>query len=170
MEAFPAVQTKLRTVLRDSFSENLPSLDDILNTNIPYLDGVCEETFRLSGTAKANLRSATTDTQILGCPIPKGAQIFMNYHLDQAPAPWDESKRSTTSKSAAAKHGDGLKTSAGRDLGAFEPQRWLQKDESGKETFNAYAIPTLAFGGGYRGCAGKSDLLLCEAPLSSETC
>ncbi|KAI0401874.1 hypothetical protein F4802DRAFT_600557 [Xylaria palmicola] len=45
---------------------------------------------------------------------------------------------------------------AGVDLHLFDPERWLVKDdETGKESFNAYALPQLAFGGGYRGCSGR---------------
>ncbi|RYP68220.1 hypothetical protein DL769_005560 [Monosporascus sp. CRB-8-3] len=99
---------------------------------------------------------ALVDTDILGYRIPKGAEIFMNYHINRAPVPVNESKRSSGSKAAADKLGDGLQGNAGRDLSSFEPRRWLVKDEkTGKETFNAYALPSLAFGGGYRGCAGR---------------
>ncbi len=111
---------------------------------------------RLAGTAKANLRQALVDTTILGCPVPKGAEIFMNYHINRTPASVDEGVRSETSRAAGEKHGDGLGGVAGRDLGAFEPRRWIKVDDkTGEEVFDAYALPALAFGGGYRGCFGK---------------
>ncbi|RYP42971.1 hypothetical protein DL768_010149 [Monosporascus sp. mg162] len=157
MEACPAVQAELRAVLKAAFpGPDPPTVGEILETEIPYLDGACEEGFRLAGVAKANLRQALVDTDILGYSIPKGAEIFMNYHINRAPVPIDESKRTSGSQAAADKLGNGLQDYAGRDLGSFEPRRWLVKDEeTGRETFNAYALPSLAFGGGYRGCAGR---------------
>lgn len=41
------------------------------------------------------------------------------------------------------------------DLESCEPRRWLVMDGTGKTSFNANAIPSLAFGGGYRGCLGE---------------
>lgn len=156
MGAYPAVQDELRRALNAAFASGEPSIEDILSKEIPYLEATCEESFRLSGVAKGNLRQAIVDTEILGCKIPKGAEIFMNYHIDHAPAPVDGSKRTTSSKAAASKFGDGIQGAPGRDLGVFEPRRWLTKDEkTGAEVFNPYALPSLAFGGGYRGCTGK---------------
>jgi hypothetical protein len=158
IEAYPSVQTELRAALQAAFSSSgsgLPSAAEILDADIPYLDGVCEEAFRLSGTAKANLRQALVDTHILGCPVPKGAEIFMNYHINRGPAPVDESKRSETSQAAGKKRPDGFQGAPGRDLASFQPRRWITRDEkTGKEAFDAYALPSLAFGGGYRGCYG----------------
>lgn len=157
MEAYPAVQSELRTVLRAAFpGPEPPSAQAIIETNVPYLDAVVEEGFRLAGAAKGNLRQAIVDTSILGYHIPKGAEIFMNYHITRPPAPVDESKRSDSCRAVVAKHGDGLRGRAGYDLNKFEPRRYLVTDpDTGKETFNHYAIPSLAFGGGYRGCAGR---------------
>ncbi|KAL9112958.1 MAG: hypothetical protein Q9227_002823 [Pyrenula ochraceoflavens] len=154
MEAYPAAQVELRTALKEAFPGGNSSVEKILGTNIPYLVAACEEGFRLAGVAKGNLRQATTDTEILGCRIPKGAEVFMNYHVNYIPAPVDESKRTAGSKAAAAKFGDGFQSSTGRDLGAFDPRRWLVKEMTDKEAFNAHASPELSFGGGYRGCAG----------------
>ncbi|KAI1394360.1 cytochrome P450 [Hypoxylon trugodes] len=157
MEAYPDAQAELRATLKSAFpGPDPPSVNDILGTNIPYLDGACEEAFRLAGTAKANLRQALVDTTILGYRIPKGAEIIMNYHINYSPFSVDESTRTSSSQAAATKLGDGLLGNAGRDIGRFEPRRWLVKDEkTGRETFNAYALPSLAFGGGTRGCFGR---------------
>ncbi|KAK4159205.1 cytochrome P450 3A24 [Cladorrhinum sp. PSN259] len=157
MEAWPAVQTELRAVLKAAFpGPGLPSAFEILDADLPYLNGTIEEAFRLSGAVKGNLRQALVDTQILGCHIPKGAEVFMNYHINHAQAPVDESKRSTSSRAAAEKMGgDGFESPAGRDLGDFQPRRWITKDEKGEEVFNPNAILSLAFGGGYRGCFGR---------------
>ncbi|KAJ4423613.1 hypothetical protein N0V82_001781 [Gnomoniopsis sp. IMI 355080] len=155
MESNPSVQSKLRTALRTAFPRpDPPTVDEIIQTDIPYLDGACEEGLRLAGTAKALLRQAVVNTEVLGCQIPKGTEVFLNLHINRQLAPVDEAKRSLSSQEAASKRGDGFKGPAGRDLGSFEPERWLVK-ENGKEVFNPYALPTLAFGGGYRGCFGR---------------
>lgn len=163
MGAYPAVQTKLRSILMAHLpSDDNPSLDEILGTKIAYLDGVCEETVRLASPVKAQLRQALVDTQVLGYPVPKGAQIFMNLHLNRPPAPVDEFRRITSSQEVAKKTADGLQSEAGLNLASFDPERWLVKDgKTGKEVFNTSAIPMNAFGGGYRGCAGESDSCLC---------
>lgn len=159
MEANPHVQSELRSILKAAFSEAIPSVEQILGADLPYLDGVCEETLRLAGTAKAQLRQAVVDTEILGYGVPKGAQIFMNLHINRTPYPADEDTRSVSSRAAGAKFGDGFKTEAGRDIASFEPRRWLTQDEkTGKSIFNPHALPSLAFGGGLRGCIGKSSL------------
>ncbi|KAI1857889.1 uncharacterized protein JN550_012964 [Neoarthrinium moseri] len=155
MEAYPVAQVELRAALKAAFPDDDPSVDEIIGTDIPYLDAACEEGFRLAGVAKGNLRQATMDTEILGCRIPKGAQVFMNYHVNRTPAPVDESARTDGSKAAAAKFGGGFQNIAGRDLGTFEPRRWMVKETTGKEVFNSHALPSLSFGGGYRGCPGR---------------
>ncbi|ROW07878.1 hypothetical protein VMCG_03462 [Cytospora schulzeri] len=156
METNQHVQSELRSTLRAAFSDSMPSVDEILGTEVPYLDGTCEETLRLAGTAKAQLRQAVVDTEILGCRVPKGAQVFLNLHINRAPHPVDELKRSASSQTAGAKLGDGLQTYASRDVAAFEPRRWLTKDgKTGRDIFNPYAMPSLAFGGGLRGCPGR---------------
>lgn len=159
MEANPHVQSELRFVLKATFSESTPSVEQILGADLPYLEGVCEETLRLAGTAKAQLRQAVVDTKILGYRVPKGAQIFMNLHINRTPYPADEDTRSVSSRAAGAKFGDGFKSEAGRDIASFEPRRWLTQDgKTGKEIFNPHALPSLGFGGGLRGCIGKSSL------------
>lgn len=159
MEANPHVQSELRTVLKAAFSEAIPSVEQILGADLPYLDGVCEETLRLAGTAKAQLRQAVVDTEILGCRVPKGAQIFMNLHINRTPHPTDEDTRSVSSRAAGAKFGNGFEIEAGRDIASFEPSRWLTQDEkTGKWIFNSHALPSLAFGGGLRGCIGIPSL------------
>lgn len=159
MESNPDVQTELRAVLRAAFpGPEPPTANEIIQTEIPYLDRACEEGLRLAGTAKANLRQAVVDTEILGCRIPKGTEVFFTLHINRPPAPVDEAKRSHSSQEAAIKRGDGFQGPAGSDLGRFEPRRWLVKDESGREVFNPYALTNLVFGGGYRGCSGESLL------------
>ncbi|KAK8060114.1 hypothetical protein PG996_010044 [Apiospora saccharicola] len=64
--------------------------------------------------------------------------------------------RTSGARAAAKKSGDGFGSRAGNDLAYFEPRRWLVRDEAtGKEVFDSRALLSLAFGGGYRGCAGR---------------
>jgi cytochrome P450 len=157
MEAYPAVQNTLRTALKAAFPENnYPSAKDIIEANIPYLSAVCQEIFRLGGIAKGSLRQATKDTEILGYKIPKGAEVYMNYHLNHTTHAIDDSKRTPSGRTAAVKFKNELNGIAGRDIQKFEPARWLTKDpDTGEERFNAHALPLLAFGAGFRGCPGK---------------
>ncbi|KAI1263763.1 cytochrome P450 [Xylariaceae sp. FL1019] len=156
LEAYPAVQTELRAALKTAFQTDRPSVDEILGTDIPYLQATCEESFRLAGVAKGNLRQALVDTEILGCQIPKGAEIFMNFHVDRSPVTVDPSRRGAGSLATIDKHGDGFLDKSGRDLATFEPRRYLTlNSDTGKEVFNHFALPSLAFGGGFRGCPGR---------------
>ncbi|KAK4119550.1 cytochrome P450 [Parathielavia appendiculata] len=158
MESHPSVQSELRSILQTSFPTIhlpcLPSASEILSASIPYLDATIEELVRLSGTAKANLRQALVDTHILGCPVPKGAEVFMNYHINR---PTPSAAAAAAEKRRGDGRGVGLEGPAGRDLGTFQPRRWIVVDEdgTGRERFDGYALPSLAFGGGFRGCFGR---------------
>jgi cytochrome P450 len=159
MELYPSVQKDLRTEVEAAFSQSkTPSLDQILDTNIPYLDAVCEESLRLAGTSKGNLRQAVIDTEILGCRIPKGAEVLLNLHINHPLLPVDDLKRSPSSKAAIDKHGYRLSDTITSSLSLFDPTRWLTRDQStDSDVFNPYAVPSLAFGGGIRGCFGKTQ-------------
>jgi hypothetical protein len=168
MEAYPTAQLELRTALREVLPCGLgeqPSIRDILDKDIPYLDAAIEENLRLAGTSKGNMRQAVVDTEILGYKISKGTDILFNYHVNEAPIPVEETKRSASSQAAAIRFGNGINGAAGRDFDKFEPRRWLKRDEkSGKDVFDPTTIPSLAFGGGYRGCFGELFLLSISAP------
>lgn len=164
MEANPSVQTRLRAALRAALPGPAPpSAAQILAADVPYLSAACEEAARLGGAAKAQLRRAVVDAEVLGCPVPRGAQLFLNLHIDRAPPaapPVDEARRSPSSRAAAARLGDGIRRA--RDLECFVPERWLARDDArGTESFNAQALPSTAFGGGFRGCFGMLPMILC---------
>lgn len=55
----------------------MPSADAILDTHLPYLDAVVEETLRCGGSISAQMRQTTRDTQLLGHLIPKNTEIFL---------------------------------------------------------------------------------------------
>ena len=162
MGTYPEAQRALRQELQAAFpGPGLPSSYEILDANIPYLDATVEESFRLAGTAKAGLRQALVDTEILGYPVPKGTEILMNFHLNRPPAPIDEERRSHSSQSAAARRDRGsLSASSGHELSYFEPRRWLRFDKkTGQSEFDPYVATSLPFGGGFRGCFGKSRII-----------
>ncbi|OTB04415.1 hypothetical protein M426DRAFT_11562 [Hypoxylon sp. CI-4A] len=82
-----------------------PLVEDILRVDVPYLDAACEEGFRFR-VAKASPRQAIADTEILGCKIPEGTEMFMNYHINRDPTPVEEPKLNPSSQAAAAKFED----------------------------------------------------------------
>ncbi|ORY67353.1 cytochrome P450 [Pseudomassariella vexata] len=149
-------QSNLRAALREAFpGHELPTVNEILESDIPYLDGSIEEALRLAATA-LTARRATVDTEILGCKIPKGTNVVFNSTVHHRPVPVPEEIRSATSRTAYEKRGrPGLDGPAGDDLQDFVPERWLIRGEDGKLTLDAYAIPRLAFGDGPRGCFGR---------------
>lgn len=64
--------------------------------------------------------------------------------------PIDESRRSPSSREFIK---DGEKW-AHEDLGSFNPDRWLVRNEDGEIEYDSRAAPMQAFGGGVRGCYG----------------
>ncbi|KAM0813004.1 hypothetical protein AB5N19_12995 [Seiridium cardinale] len=156
MARFQDAQGKLRSALRDAFpGTGLPTVNEILDSDIPYLDGAIEEAMRLAGTA-TTARQATVDTEVLGKRVPKGTNIVFNNVLHYRPVPVPEEIRSPTSRVAYEKRGSpGLDGPAGENLSNFVPERWLITSEDGQKEFDAYAIPRLGFGDGPRGCFGR---------------
>jgi cytochrome P450 len=154
----PNVQEELRTALANHFTGvKCPSVEEIIHADIPYLDAVCEESIRLSGTASGALRQAVVDTEVLGHRIPKGSEILLNLLYNYPPIPVDESKRNSSSKAALAKQNYHASMGIGPGLDKFEPGRWLTDDpKTAKLMFRPYARPSIGFGGGYRGCFGTS--------------
>jgi cytochrome P450 len=150
-------QESLRDAVKAAFgAEKLPTSGAILEAHIPLLDATIEETVRCSATAAITTRRALVDTEVLGHPIPAGTDVILNLRIKEEPFPVEESRRSATCQAAQRKRtGGGLDGPSGRDLDRFEPRRWLtQDDKTGKEVFDAYSLPSLTFGGGFRGCFG----------------
>jgi hypothetical protein len=76
------VQAKLRGALREALKDacaqgELPTLDAVHKTKIPYLDAFLEEMTRLSHTSMSNGRITTQDVEVLGCRIPKGIEVWL---------------------------------------------------------------------------------------------
>ena len=120
-----------------------------------------EESLRLAATTGRVNRITRVDTEILGHRVPAGTDIVFNGTMTQRPVSIDERLRSLSSREALGKRrpGSGIDGPAGDDLASFQPERWLVTNDDGKESFDAYALPRLAFGNGPRGCFGISSLL-----------
>ena len=113
-----------------------------------------EEILRCSTKAGA-VRVAKEDTDVLGYHIPAGTEVFMLNNGPGFMSPGfeiDESRR--TPSSQANKDNSGGEWDPA-DMGAFDPDRWLTRDEKGAEVYNPRAGPQLAFGLGPRSCFGR---------------
>ncbi|RYP28270.1 hypothetical protein DL767_007290 [Monosporascus sp. MG133] len=157
LTGYPEVQSKLRDALYSAIPEavekkRVPTFEELRRARIPYLEAVIEETSRL--TPFTIVRETAEDTQILGCRIPKGCQVFM---VNAGPGflspsvPVDEARRSPTSKAARLRN----KWDETKDLRIFEPERWLVRREDGNVEFDGAAGPQLNFGLGIRQCWGR---------------
>ncbi|KAG6111914.1 hypothetical protein E4U31_003886 [Claviceps sp. LM219 group G6] len=145
-------QKRLRDALRTALPQtNVPTLDDILNTDIPYLDATLEECIRLANIMPRIVRVARQNTEILGIYIPKGAQIMCTtfvcgHSLGGSPTYGARNIRQDEKICESSKPGHSTD-----DLHIFSPERWL--DDVG--VFNPQALPKLAFSGGPRVCFGR---------------
>jgi len=151
----PDVATRLREELREHLVEatqenRLPTVDEILNTKLAYLEAVLEEVLRLRA-AMLVPRDATRDTQLLGHRIPKGTSILLVCQgPDFSPSPssayWQETKAD------AARQFPGTRSKGPEH---FDPDRWLVRKESGELEFDGTTYPQLGFGLGIRSCWGR---------------
>ncbi|KAG6000656.1 hypothetical protein E4U21_005259 [Claviceps maximensis] len=145
-------QARLRTALKTALppADQL-TLEDILNTDIPYLDAALEECLRLASIVPRIVRVALDDTEILGHTIPRGAQILCTTtvcaHTLRKYPPKGTQNSHEDDKSVASFRPDSLT----EDMDAFFPERWL--DDTG--AFNAQAVSKMGFSGGPRVCFGK---------------
>ncbi|EXK38432.1 hypothetical protein FOMG_08825 [Fusarium oxysporum f. sp. melonis 26406] len=152
----PQAHRKLQSLLQNAFSTALaehrqPTIDEITSASIPYLDAVIEETLRLSAVFPIVSREAMVDTMILGHAIPKGTSVFFTLNGPSLMKPpigipeniWSESLQGTKSR-----YGEWR----AEDVEQFIPERWIDVDDKGVETYNAMKGPFLTFGSGPRGC------------------
>ncbi|CBX97121.1 hypothetical protein IAQ61_007939 [Plenodomus lingam] len=157
---YPSVQLALRTSLHATFpaaraTSRTPSAQEIATSTNHYLDAVLEECIRCSTTSALPARTATRDAVVLGHVIPKGTRVtFVTIHAGVNAPPWPipDSLRSTSyHKAGGGKTG----TWDPDTIAEFDPQRWLVRDQEGKEVFDPMAGPQLQFGAGQRGCYGR---------------
>lgn len=104
----PAIQSRLRKSLKSAFAsalseKRLPSVREIMQTSVPYLEATMEEVLRCGGTVPIGDREATRDTVLLGHHIPKGTMVFFLHNGPSMLSPAlevNESKRSEHSREA----------------------------------------------------------------------
>lgn len=149
-------QTKLREALLTAFpnstSKDLPSADEIIKANIPYMDASLEEVVRLANLIPRLARVATVDAMVLGYRIPKGAQVLCTGYAAEQPFDIPESVRSKISQEAKKNY---RTTWDSEDMDGFHPERWL--DDAGN--FDSKSLPRLAFGAGPRACFGMCSFI-----------
>ncbi|KAL6897204.1 cytochrome P450 [Trichoderma evansii] len=162
MSTYQSVQTRLRDALRHAHldacqTSRLPTIEEICDTSVPYLDAVMEETLRYASIATLIVRRSTCDTQILGYQIPKGTDIMMSLtgpSITEPALPIREMSCSLESQETKDKV-----LPWGEDVSRFKPERWLKvvknADGKEKEIFDSHAGPNLAFSAGIRQCFGK---------------
>ncbi|KAK1674457.1 cytochrome P450 [Colletotrichum godetiae] len=162
--AHQEAQQKLRSALRSTYTEPYaqkrePTIEEILRTQVPYLDAFIEETLRLCSPAGAITKETVRDINVLGHIIPKGTTIMFlltGPTFVQPGVPVDDAKRSETSQKASS---EGVGDWSHSDFPAedFAPERWLQQAEGEGEAvkFNNNAGPFMSFSSGPRGCWGK---------------
>ncbi|GKU11352.1 unnamed protein product [Fusarium langsethiae] len=163
LSADQRAQSELRKALQEAHQQAItekrpPTLAEIIQTRVPYLDAVVEETLRLSYPLGMCLREVQVDTQLLGAHIPKGTTIAFLSNGPSVLAPpiqYDESRSSEWVRARKPKQ----PLDQEYDFPSFVPERWLKStvNESGKEevVFDSQAFPIQAFGLGPRGCFGK---------------
>ncbi|KAI1366774.1 cytochrome P450 [Xylaria arbuscula] len=157
LTSYSHIQGKLREALYAALPQavaehRLPTFEELRRTRLPYLDAFIEETLRLNAVPVT--RETIRDTTILGRRVPKGCQVFIVSNgpgFVSPPLAVSTSDRSATTRQA---NGHWAKT---RDLGTFDPERWLLRSSDGAAdaVFHGAAGPQLVFGHGVRGCWGK---------------
>ncbi|KAK8061939.1 hypothetical protein PG994_008305 [Apiospora phragmitis] len=151
-------QEKLRAALRTGYAAaaregRAPTYEELVKTQIPYLDAAVEEILRHANTIAFVVREALQDTTVLGRRIPKGTNVFM---MANGPGYLKPNLRiADTDRSVGARRSEGKSLTGvwdDGDVSAFRPERWLRVDDG---SFDPQAGPQLAFGLGPRGCFGR---------------
>ncbi|KAM0347308.1 hypothetical protein ACHAPU_004827 [Fusarium lateritium] len=156
-------QSELRNALQRAYhqakaEQRPPTLTEILQTRVPYLNAVVDEVLRISYPFGMCLREAQVDTQILGARVPKGTTVaFLSNgpSILSPPIPYEDSRSSEWVRSRKPKQ----PLEKDFDYAGFVPERWLKvttgPDGEEEVTFDSQAFPIQAFGSGPRGCFGR---------------
>lgn len=134
----PELQEKLRQEVAEAFPAGFsPDSDVDLGVTLeqmPYLNGIMNETFRLYPTVPMTIRVAQRDSRIGDYFIPKDTTLVMSMWLiNRSPSIW------------------------GADAGVFRPERWINDD--GKPNQNGGSSSNydfLTFLHGPRSCIGQN--------------
>lgn len=151
------VQAKLHDDLVAAFPDGFTSTQ-LIQAELPYLDAVVHEMLRWSRTTGVVTREAMCDTQILGYPIPKGAQLMISLQGDSFMLD-DKAERPPIPKEQQSSYTPLQKEWQRKGKRGFDPNRWLTGGP-GHEMFDPNAGPSLPFSTGLRGCFGKRLALL----------
>jgi cytochrome P450 len=152
------IQEKLRSCLKTAYVEavaesRLPTANEIIKTNVPYLDAVIEECLRVGNPVRVLHREAMVDTTLLGHPIPKGTTVFFTSEGPGFKIPALSMDGYQRSESSQTKFRGGEWDP--NDIHTFNPERWLEEDDKHNTVFNPHAGPFITFSLGPRGCFGK---------------
>lgn len=147
-----AEQTKLRDALRTHFPADpkTPDVRAILAADIPYLDASIEELVRVGNIIPEVVREASVDTELLGHRIPKGATVVCSTYVAHKAFNEDVVPEEVRSDNSKMNKG-GYRAYWEADMAEYHPERWMRDDGS----FDAKAVPKLAFSAGPRGCFGE---------------
>lgn len=145
------LQTALRASFPNALSEGRnPTVEEIVGTQVPYLDATLEEIHRCGGTTPIVDRQAIVDTQLLGHHIPKKTSVAcltMGPSMMEPAFNIEEAHRHETIRGIQEKK---MKPWNADDISLFRPERWIKNSQ-----FDPAAGPQLAFGLGLRACCGK---------------
>ncbi|XP_055299855.1 cytochrome P450 4g1-like [Sitodiplosis mosellana] len=137
---YPNIQEKVFEELRSVFDSQEEEMTYEHIQRLPYLDRVIKEGMRVLPVVPFMMRTATADTQISDCIIPKDAFILMSiYNLHRRQDIW----------------GDGAEE--------FNPDHFLPENMSKRHAFSF-----LPFSGGPRNCIGyQYGMISMKVALSS---
>lgn len=148
LASYPAIQTKLRSILRENLGEDqIPIASYETLRHIPYLRAVLDESFRLQAPLGTGLPRLTTKaTMIDGEFIPAGVTVSAQT--------WSLQRRDDLFHNAEQ----------------WIPERWLpdceETSETERQNLKDYVIP---FSMGPRACIGRNlaymELSICVASL-----
>lgn len=131
------MQEKLRAEIRATIPTADSSISYDILENMPYLNGVCEETLRLYPTVPVTIREAVKDTSVAGIPILKGTEfVLIPYAINRHPRFW------------------------GADADKMIPERWIDTDKNGHKRPNKNGgtstnFSEITFLHGPRSCIGR---------------
>ncbi|KAK5662466.1 hypothetical protein OQA88_8377 [Cercophora sp. LCS_1] len=132
----PDVREALRQEIQSAFPQfpNVPPGTELSSTleNLPYLNGVLNETLRLYPTVPVTVRVATKDTTLAGYPVQEGSEIVLS--------PWLVNRYTEIWGPEATK---------------FRPERWTTDGKVNNTGGVASNYAQLTFLHGPRACIGQ---------------
>lgn len=135
----PEIDVKLHAELDEVLGGRLPTMDDM--PNLPYLQKVIRESFRMYPPAYLGDRSPIDDWQAGDYVVPKGSYVFVSqYSMGRHPKYFPEPTK-------------------------FDPERWTPEAIAERHKFTSFP-----FGGGVHTCIGEhfawAEMVLIMATLA----